>query len=264
MKLLRKFKFIFIFAFAFFLVERFCRLQTDGFSIAKIIPHHPLKYEEKAPSQEILKALDQPYHFLDSGVQCYAFVSEDQKTVLKFFKHYHLFPGNQLLEMIPFPYKQKIVQMREERLHKIFKSCQIGFDHLQEETGLLLTHFTYSECPKIKIFDKLGITHELDLSGMEFVLQKKGEPISLRLKTLYGIEQAMEQLKKHHFTCLQKGFKTKDSKIRNYAFIGEDPITIDIGSLKRIKNNFPWDIERGQKKFEQKLQRWREEFESGR
>lgn len=258
---------VLIFAALFFLVERFCRLQTDGFSIAKIVPHSPLQQDTTSPNPEVLKALSQPYYFLGSGVQCYAFLSEDKKTVLKFFKHYHLFPSNNVLKNIPFPYKQKLTQMREERLHKIFKSCQIAFDNLQEETGLLFIHFTQVDCPKITIYDKIGSPFQLDLSEMEFVLQKKAECVSSRFKRLFlandnnGIEEALEKLKNLHLLCVQKGFKTKDSKIRNYAFIGEDPVIIDIGSFKRLKTNYSWDIERGQEKFARKLNLWRDEFE---
>ncbi|HSX03460.1 MAG TPA: hypothetical protein VLG76_01890 [Rhabdochlamydiaceae bacterium] len=272
MKLLKLIRNILLFAAAFFLIERFCRLQTEGFSIAKIIPPNPLKCQEATCPPEILKALNQPYYFLGSGVQCYAFLSEDKQTVLKFFKHYHLFPSNGLLKKIPLPnllkpYQQEILRMREERLQKIFKSCQIVYDNLQEETGTLFLHFNKSDCHSVKIVDKLGIAYWLNLSEMEFVLQKKAETISSRFDRLFqaknerAIEESMEKLKKLYLSCAQKGFKTKDSKIRNYAFIGDEAVAIDIGSFKKIKNLNPWVIEKGQKKFERKLEIWRAEFE---
>ncbi len=195
---------------------------------------------------------------MDSGVQCYVFLSKDQKTVLKLFKHYHLFPGNNLLAKIAVPhflkpFQQKILQMRQERLQKIFKSCQFAYDYLQEETGTLFVHFHQSDCPKITVFDKLAIQHPLDLANTEFVLQKRAEEISLKR---FSKKEIIEKLKNLHATCAKKGFKTKDTKIRNYAFIGEDPVLIDIGSLKRIKNPSATS-----KKFDQKLQRWEKEFE---
>ncbi|HSX11970.1 MAG TPA: hypothetical protein VLF61_00575 [Rhabdochlamydiaceae bacterium] len=270
MNLLKLIKTILIFSLLFFLVERFCRLQTDGFSIAKIVPHGPLNSQEAPIPLHILEVLDQPYTFLGSGVQCYTFLSEDRQSVIKFFKHYHLFPGNNILKKIPVPhfldlFKQQLLTAREERLKKIFRSCQIAYDQLEEETGTFFLHFNKSESAKITLIDKLGIQHALDLGEMEFILQKKAEPLEARFKQAkdkQAIEASLDALRKLHSACTQKGFKNKDGKIRNYAFIGEKAVMIDIGSLKKRKQLTTALVEKEQKRFEEKMERWRKTVEN--
>src|SRR5258706_12163985 len=72
----------------------------------------PLSAQEK---ENIDKILTEPFSFLGSGGQCYAFVSKDEKYVLKFFKQ----------KANPCP---------------LFNSCKIAYETLKEETGMLALH----------------------------------------------------------------------------------------------------------------------------
>jgi len=50
--------------------------------------------------QELAQILNQKFSYIGKGAQCYAFVSDDQLYVLKFFKFKHLKP-NLLVDLIP-------------------------------------------------------------------------------------------------------------------------------------------------------------------
>ncbi len=71
----------------------FCESQTQGFRLQEIlsdIPNHP-RWETKPLSLEDQKTVEaklkQTFRYLGSGEQSHAFLGEDQKTVLKFFRH---------------------------------------------------------------------------------------------------------------------------------------------------------------------------------
>src|SRR5271166_494426 len=124
-----------LFALLLFLsVERFCHRQTEGFRLQKIASQLPYRADWATPpaSKAIQTLLSQPYRFLGSGGQCYAFVSQDGTAVIKFFKHHHMRPSRLLLP------KQK--QQRKERLENLFSSFKIANDLLKEETALLFLH----------------------------------------------------------------------------------------------------------------------------
>src|SRR5690349_19588577 len=74
----------------------FCENQTQGFRYYQLlssIPDDPrweissLTLEEQA---DLSVLLDQTFTFIGKGGFCYAFLGEDQKTVLKFYTHHFL------------------------------------------------------------------------------------------------------------------------------------------------------------------------------
>src|SRR2546428_4046403 len=127
----------------FIAVERFCHHQTEGFRVHKIastLPYDPKWDVAPLSADEQLavdKALDQPFTFLGSGGQCYAFLSQDQTTVIKFFKHHHMRPINWLnrlsLPIFLDKYRLKIIEMRQKKFDHIFGSCKIAYDDFKEE-----------------------------------------------------------------------------------------------------------------------------------
>jgi hypothetical protein len=214
---------------ALFLVERFCRLQTEGFSVAKIMSGHPFDARWEAQESPLTKELlAQPFYFLGSGVQYYAFVSEDQKTVLKIVKPYHFCP-NFILEKLPFP---KARQERKKRLEAIFQSAKIAFEELKEETALLALHLNRTEgrYPKVKLYDKLNICHEVDLDQYAFALQKKAKPYASQTDLRQLAIQTIELIRRR---CT-KGIACSDPALhKNFGFADGHLIEIDIGSFTR-------------------------------
>ena len=126
-----------------------------------------------------MQILDQPFDYLARGAQAYVFASRDGKTVIKFFRVYHLMPPLWMTCLnfpLPLqPYKIAKMIRKREGLKRDFQSYKIAFEELKEETGVLYVHLNKSDDLKKKliIHDKIGIAHEVDLDRMEFIVQKK-------------------------------------------------------------------------------------------
>src|ERR1700690_2500796 len=65
----------------FFAVERFCRWQTGGFSLPKMLHDSPLVATPPAP-----EFFSEPLTFIGAGNQYYAFETADRQYVVKFVK----------------------------------------------------------------------------------------------------------------------------------------------------------------------------------
>lgn len=238
----------------FFAVERFCRMQTDGFRVAKTVSKVPYSAEWETSSlstneeAHLKELLNQPFSFLGSGVQCYAFVSADGQYVLKLFKHYHMWPDNDLLKEIPG--MKKTVQKREERMRHLFSSSKTAYEDYRQETGLLYIHLNRSEgrYGKLKVFDKLHIEQELDLDCSAFLIQRRAELVYPHLETLLkrGDENSAKEALNSLLTLIlsrsQKGIANSDPIMhRNFGFIDDQAVEIDIGSFTKnpyMKNSF--------------------------
>src|SRR5579872_3145415 len=84
---------IILFVACFVGLSFFCESQTKGFRLQEIlsdIPNNPawdvdpLSIDEQ---REVVDNLSQKFRYLGSGNQSHAFLGEDGKTVLKFFRH---------------------------------------------------------------------------------------------------------------------------------------------------------------------------------
>ncbi len=222
-----------------------CRQQTDGFSLGRI--HSDLPYnsawETASPdSAELHRYLVQPFRYLGSGGQCYAFASGDDQVVIKFFKHRFRKPYSLLLQTPLFgpleTLRQKKLAKALQKHNRDFSSYKLSFEQLRTETGLLYVHLnkTHHLHQTIEIIDKLGISHRLNLDDLEFVVQKRAEPVYDRIVHLMQVGD--ETRVKHTFhelvqvilTRCQKGIYDEDPRLhRNLGFVGERAIFIDVG-----------------------------------
>jgi hypothetical protein len=180
----KRFSYVFLAAVLCLSLQKFCKSKTDGFAMSKItseMTYHkefetsPLSNEEL---DSIRSILDQPYHYLGKGVQCFAFVSADDKYVLKFFRMRRVLPSNWLIK-IPLleSYKQEKIKRKFEDLSRDFISYKIAYEQLKDETGLLYIHLNKTDIlhQKITLFDKIRVKHTIDMDSMEFLLQKKAD-----------------------------------------------------------------------------------------
>lgn len=222
------------------LLERFIRLQTHGFRIEKVY------FDECSFSKDILSSqhsdnelLSQSFYFLGSGVQCYVFLGEDQKTVLKLFKHYHGWPSSSHLKKIPLPHflyswRENILRKRKERITSIYKSVFLA-TQLCENTGVLHAHLqpTHGQYPRIKLFDKIGVIYHLSLDNAAFVLQKKAEPLG---EYLQKYPEQRREILTSFLDCIlfrygEKIINTDSVFFRNFGVCNRKVIEIDIGSF---------------------------------
>jgi hypothetical protein len=234
---------------AFFVVERFCHKQTRGFTLPNIYTEQPLTCVPSGLSSqdaETLKTqLAQPFTFLDSGLECYAFISQDRQIVLKFFKHHHIRQAQLLAKLAPFPYLVKLKCEKEERRDKTFSSCRLAYEEMKEETGLIFLHLnkTAENLPTVTIIDKLGLQHRVALDNVQFLIQKRADLLipslgdSLKQGDLKSAQTKVSSLLDFITQRCQKGIADRDPTfLKNYGLIENCAIVIDVGSFS--KNDF--------------------------
>ena len=245
---MNKYLFLILFTLSALFLPRFCEKQTAGFTLLRIhsdLKDHP-EWNTSPLSANAQKLLAQKFTYLGSGGQCYAFVSEDGTTVLKFFKHYRrkLHP---LFAYLPLPaslepLRQRQLLKRVRKLHRDFNSYKLAFEELREETALLFVHLNKSEkqLPAVTVVDKLGIAHSVDLNGVEFILQKRAELSFKRFERaksegdLEGGKRAIDSLITTLSMRCKKGIFDEDPSLyRNLGFIGDRAVLIDAGRFKR-------------------------------
>lgn len=228
---------VLVFIALFIGTERFCHKKTHGFRLWKI--HSALAYNPEmdvhADIEPVRSILHQPYHFLDSGGECYAFLSEDGQYVLKFFKHHHM----RLRSRLDFLLPKWELERRKMRYHRFFRSCKLAYDHFRNETGLVFVHLTKSQNLNVKLTltDPNSIAHVVDLDQLEFTLQKKvtmAKPLLLSLaekKNLHEAKARIDTLMTLIVGRCRAGISDHDAQLRNFGFIGNQAIEVDLGSF---------------------------------
>lgn len=251
-------------AILFIGVQQLIELKTRGFCLQKIqatdLPYQtrwetpPLSAKEQ---EKIDAMLWQPYFFLGAGSECFAFLSADGKTVIKFFKLDHARPvyihRGLLLEdhtatagtlstlRSDVPLIKRIFGMREFRLLRTFSSIKLAYEELKQETGLIYLHLNPTENFKhqLTIFDACHIAHQIDLDSAKFVIQQRAVPLEQQLSFLkknkmHGLAKtSIDSLLQMIKTRCEKGFADRDVRNRNFGFIGMKAIEIDSGSFIR-------------------------------
>lgn len=231
--------------------------RAEGFTIENI--HSTLAFnpswevtvtpEERAVANTIL---EQPFHYLGRGFQCYAFESEDRKYVLKFFRHQRLrlhpitgyFPNVWPIRGI----KQRKKAELEKRMRHLFSAMKIGFENARHDTALLYMHLnkTENQHGTVRITDKLGNAFVVELDKVEFMLQHKAmhiKPVIDKLM-LEGKEaeakMRLDQIFDLLVGCAKRGIQDTDGALirkNNLGFLDDRAIYIDSGKLV-IKEDF--------------------------
>ncbi len=254
----------------YFVLEQLIELQTKGFCLQKIIaddlPYQP-RWETTPLSEEQMSEVDQvlnqPFKLIGSGSECFAFMSEDGETVIKFFKlgfarpvYYNkgLFSEDHrayagTLSNHPWIPKngigwlatcrQRVFGIREFRLTRTFSSCKLAYDKLKEETGVFYLHLNPSDCfhRNLTLIDRNGIAHQVPIDSAKFLLQRRAEPLEkhfaqlVREKRDEDGKQSIDSLFTLIISRCQKGFFDRDFINRNLGYIGNQAIEIDLGSF---------------------------------
>ncbi|MCE5293110.1 MAG: hypothetical protein LLF94_00665 [Chlamydiales bacterium] len=243
--------------------------KVDGFypnRITSIFPDDP-KWDIDVSQAEVAAAsliLKQPYHYLAHGFQCYAFVSADDKYVLKFIRQQRLKPPV-VIEWLPNilffkSIKEQRVQMGQKRANYLFRSLKVSFEDVPEETGMLLVHLNKTKdlYPTVELIDKAGNRYSVKLDDYEFVLQKKALPIKPTISKLMaegdvsGAKERVDQIFDLLVTCAKKGIADMDNQLirkNNLGFLPDRAIYIDTGKITRKESmktrvRFAKDLER--------------------
>lgn len=226
-----------LFLLLFTAAKLFCDRQTDKFRLAEVLSTPIYKEEWNADpnknQQELLySCAQQPFTYFGSGVQSYSFLSADGKSVLKLFKHHKGRLFNTAKEN-----KRPI-----KKLSQALSSASIAFQRFQQECGLLYLHLNPTSHLQIQatLIDRLGIAHAIDLDTTQFALQKRGELAQVRLERLLtqgdlsGAKRSIDALLTLLMAQHQLNIIDLDPVIhRNFAFVEEEAIEIDIGSFQQ-------------------------------
>jgi len=185
------------------------------------------------------------YSYLGRGRQCYAFVSDDDRYVLKL-------PRSDCYR-IPFwlrscsfaflnPRKEVSLASHKKRCQFLLNSFSLAHSELKKETGLLYVHLSPTDYLKtyVSIYDRLGRLHRLDLDKTAFVFQEK-KPLMIPLfkqrlneGDREGAKVILEAFMDLIATRAKKGIFGKDgSFLRNFGYDGDRVIQVDIGDFYR-------------------------------
>ncbi len=229
----------------------FCQSQTKGFRayfLLSNLPNDP-RWEMPPLKDEQLQAintlLDQPFTFLGSGGWCYAFLGQDQKTVLKFYKHTHL-SLNSVMRDFSFG-KLLLKSARLSQNARYFQefnftSCALLMHETQDRTGVLYAHLnkTHGVHKSVTLYDNIGVQHTIDLDQTEFVVQKNATlllPYLSQLAKEGDIDSAkacIDDLLDCLLAFYQRGIKDHDRSFRNnFGVVDGHVISLDLSSFGR-------------------------------
>ncbi len=223
---------------------------TAGFTVSNITSDlaynakwdtHPLAVDER---EKIDQALNQEYLYLGKGCQSYVFGSLDGKYVLKFFKYQRFRPQSwlNLFTFIPAVehYQHDKAFQKQDKLNNVFQSWKIAYENLQPETGVIYVHLNKTNAEKnaLVIRDKLGLKHELNLEGMEFLLQHRAEMFCPTIDKMMAqaqekqAEQLIDRLLVMLLSEYERGFADNDHALmQNTGVLDGFPIHIDVGQF---------------------------------
>ena len=238
-------------------LQKFCYQQTRGFRPYWILSNLPNDPRWEVPplsekeQKEIDALLDQPFTFLGCGGWTFAFLGQDKKTVLKFYRHTHLRPQEMLkdfslkklfLQSDPWPPNTGYFQEFN------FKSCSLLYSLVKERTGILYVHInkTQGKHKPVTLYDNIGIRHTIDLDKTEFVVQKKAELVFPHLEKL-AKEKKFEEANHcvdEMFNCLlvlcKNGLRDCDRSMKNnFGYTEDGAVTLDLSSFiidEELKN----------------------------
>lgn len=204
------------------MIPNFMKRLTDGFHERNLHTDFlvPAEWEVPTPT-ELFSLLNQPFHYLGKGSQCYVFESHDQKYVLKLFRFFR--PENHLT------------------IFTLLHAAHIAYESLQQETGLIYIHLnpTALHLPTVCCKDALGRSHHLRLDEYRFAVQKKAIPLEETLKQVRHDPQKLQQRVNQFIDLLtartEKGiFNTDPSLEHNFGFLEDRAIEIDFGCFRPV------------------------------
>lgn len=229
------------------LIDRRMHNPDIHFSPNNIIMDH-LAQQEELPQDNVQALRDifaQEFSYFNKGSQCYVFISEDQKYVLKLFKSY-IYEPRSYLAYIPLPFNPYFKEAKARRAKKeaTFEACTTAYQELKGRSGLICLHLsaTKDTLGKVRVVDKRGNEFEVDLDRASFQLQRKANLIYPRIAELMQageIERAKGVIAAI-FAFLdemgKRGVCDNDPILRkNFGLIDDRVIQLDVGKLKLRK-----------------------------
>ncbi len=250
-KLLKAVSLTLLFGLSVIALQDFCRKKTHGFSLLKAQSSSQerirvaLSMDEK---KELKPILDQSFHFMAKGHQCYAFLSKDGKYVLKLLKWREIEPSF-WVKNLPFSWAYRIKEEKERKKKHDFESYRIAYNELKEDTGLIYLHLEKTEDlnTTLCLYDAIQVRHIISADQIEFILQKKAAPFIPYFEENKNDSFKMKSFLSSLCLILQNRLEKKitDSDISfeyNMGVFEEKPLLFDIGNLTRLQDSQPSDL----------------------
>lgn len=208
-------------------------------------------WKTSPPEEDLAPIFQQTFHYLGKGSQMFAFESEDQRYVLKLFRH-NRYQIPTWMQNLPYPRFLKSIQedrlrTKQDKFKNLMMSCKIADTELKEESGLIYLHLNKSQYLNytLRVEDAMGRKYILNADDYEFVLQKKADLVITHLQKLLQqgqyeeAESALASLTNLLTTRFQKHIGDADPAIvKNAGFLpGSQPIFIDIGQFYHSEMN---------------------------
>lgn len=206
----------------------------------------PLTQNEQETLNQIFS---QEFTYIGKGAQSYAFVSNDDQYVIKFFKFKHLKPSwfiNSLPAVWPLKQFKETQQYKKNRkLLSVFNGYRLSYELHRPETGLLYIHLNNSDDlnKTVVVKDKIGMKRTIHLDEVNFVVQRK---VETSRKVIFGdlARNDLNKAKAHIRSLLDlyrseyaKGIYDHDHGVmHNTGFAGDQPIHLDVGKMYRDEN----------------------------
>lgn len=194
-------------------------------------------------STKVDAILLQPFSYLGEGGQMIAFVSADQRYVLKFFKFQRFRPSfavTLLQASSLFPnYCQRHISKRSSKKEAAFQGCKLAYEKHREESGIVHMRLNaVTDTREVTLLDDKGGTQAISLNNVPYVLQEKVELLGPTLAVL--LEQGDVESVKWRLTQLLKLYSQEYSKgiydldhgiMHNIGCTSKELIHLDFGKL---------------------------------
>lgn len=225
---------------------------TDDFRLGNISYDMPFHDEWTIPAlpeddqRKLDTILKQEFTYIGKGAQSYAFASDDDRYVIKFFKFKHLRPSwfiDNLPNFWPFKEFRELQQYKKHRkLVSVFNGYHLSYDVHKDESALLYIHLNKTDNlqRKVSVIDKIGLRRQVDLDEAIFVVQEKVK--TSRTVIFNELEQGNPKKASEYIRSLfdlylseyAKGIYDHDHGVlHNTGFVGEKPIHLDVGKMYR-------------------------------
>lgn len=204
-------------------IDRYFYKQNDSFCLKEMIPKWSIHPENDGMFNErIQEILDQPFIYLTKGKQCFVFLSQDQKWVLKFprLSRKHMKLSLRSIGDISFAEKAK----QEQKIYEL----------IQEETKIAYTHWkpTYN-LGHVYLVDLMGNSYYFSLNEIPFYLQEYGDQFFSSFWKSSNPKKIIKKTLKLFENLYEKNLIDNDPIFdTNFGIIGETPYIIDPGEYQ--------------------------------
>lgn len=207
-------------------LDRYFFKQNDSFCPKHIFPNWSRLPQFETKPNEVDEILSQPFTYLTKGKQCFVFLSQDQKWVLKFPRLPRSKMCYSFSRSTPNPFFERAL-----------KNGKWIYEELGSETGIIYAHLKPSQhLGSIHLIDRFQQHYYLSLDDLPFFIQKYGENFFSFFEKLKDPKPLIANTVQLFANLYEKGFIDRDPILdKNFGVVDGLPFIIDIGQLEKCE-----------------------------